>query len=277
MRGNAGQRVMGWLIAAFVAYAAVVALVFVFQRSLQYFPSTDARDAAERTGGLMQTVTYRTEDGLQLSAWFRPPRDGLPTLVRFHGNGGQHGDRAGSMQPYMARGYGVLLASYRGYGGNPGKPTEDGLYADGRAALAWLASQGIDDGEIVLYGESLGTGVAVQMATEHDIAGLVLEAPFTSAVDIGQAAYRWLPVRLLMWDRFDNLSKIGRVSMPLLLIHGEADRVIATRFGRRLFEAANEPKTAVFIPNGGHSDLDFHGIAETVLTFLGTLPGAGDG
>ncbi len=277
MRGKAGQRMMGWLIAAFLAYAAVVALVFVFQRSLQYFPSTDARDAAERTGGLMQTVSYRTEDGLQLSAWYRPPRDGLPTLVRFHGNGGQHGDRAGSMQPYMAGGYGVLLASYRGYGGNPGKPTEDGLYADGRAAMAWLATQGIGDGEIVLYGESLGTGVAVQLATEHTVAGLILEAPFTSAVDVGQAAYRWLPVRLLMWDRFDNLSKMGNVTVPLLLIHGEADRVISARYGRRLFEAANEPKTDLFIPGGGHSNLDFYGVAEKVLIFLGTLPGAGDG
>ena len=268
---------MGWLIAAFVAYAAIVALVFAFQLSLQYFPTTDVRDAAERTGGLMQTVTYRTEDGLEISAWFHPQQDGLPTLVRFHGNGGQHGDRAGSMQPYMARGYGVLLAGYRGYGGNPGRPTETGLYADGRAALAWLAGQGIEDREIVLYGESLGTGVAVQMATEHAVAGLILEAPFTSAVDIGQAAYRWLPVRLLMWDRFDNLSKVGQVAMPLLLIHGEADPVIAARFGRRLFDAANEPKTALFVSGGGHSDLDFYGIAETVLSFLGTLPVSGGG
>ncbi len=268
---------MGWLIAAFVAYLAVVALVFVFQRSLQYFPSTDARDAAERTGGLMQTVTYRTEDGLEIAGWFHPPRDGLPTLVRFHGNGGQHGDRAGAMQPYMARGYGVLLAGYRGYGGNPGKPTEDGLYADGRAALAWLAGQGIEAGSVVLYGESLGTGVAVQMATEHAVAGLVLEAPFTSAVDVGQAVYRWLPVRLLMWDRFDNASKIGRIAAPLLLMHGDADRVIPIHFGRRLFEAANEPKTALFVPGGGHSDLDFYGISEQVLTFLDTLSAAGDG
>ncbi len=265
---------MGWLITAAVAYAAVVALVFTFQRSLQYFPSTDSRDAAERTGGLMQTVRFRTEDGLEISAWYHPARDGLPTLVLFHGNGGQHGDRAGSMQPYMAQGYGVLLAGYRGYGGNPGKPTEDGLYADGRAALAWLAENGVGDDSVVLYGESLGSGVAVQMAVEHAVAGLVLEAPFTSAVDVGQAAYRWLPVRLLLWDRFDNISKIGDVDAPLLVIHGEQDRVVASRFGRRLFEAAGEPKTAEFIPGAGHNDLQFYGIAETVLSFLATLPGA---
>ncbi len=270
---------MGWLSAALLAYAAVVALVFIFQRNLQYFPSTDARDAASRTGGLMQTVSYSTEDGLEISAWFHPPRAELPTLVRFHGNGGQHGDRAGSMQPYMTRGYGVLLAGYRGYGGNPGKPTEPGLYADGRAALAWLAEQGIEAASVVLYGESLGSGVAVQMAAEHAVAGLVLEAPFTSAVDVGQAAYPWLPVRLLMWDRFDNQSKIGGIAAPLLLIHGEADPVVASRFGRRLFEAAAEPKTAWFIPGAGHSELDFYSISEKVLSFLDSLPkhAGGDG
>lgn len=265
---------MTWLFAALIGYGAIVAGVFAIQRSLQYFPSQLVQDADRMTGGLMRTVTYRTADGLDLSAWYHAPGDGLPTLVRFHGNAGQHGDRARSIRPYMERGYGVLLASYRGYGGNPGKPTEEGLYADARAALDWLAANGIDPGSIVLYGESLGSGVAVQMAAERPVAGLVLEAPFTSAVDVGQAAYRWLPVRLLMRDRFDNLDKIDEITAPLLLIHGEADRVVATRFGRRLFAAANEPKTALFVPQAGHNDLDFYGISETVLEFLAILPTA---
>lgn len=270
---------MAWLLAALIGYGAVVAAVFFLQRNLQYFPSRAAQNAERLTGDLMRTVGYRTADGLDLSAWYRPSSDGLPTLVRFHGNGGQHGDRARSMLPYMQRGYGVLLASYRGYGENPGSPTEEGLYADGRAALDWLETNGVRPGSIVLYGESLGSGVAVQMAAERAVAGLVLEAPFTSAVDVGQAAYRWLPVRLMMWDRFDNLAKIDEVSVPLLVVHGEVDRVIAIDFGRRLFDAANEPKSARFIPGAGHSDLDFNGIADTVLEFLSTLPGlpAGQG
>ncbi len=272
MSSGLGRRVMSWLLAALIGYGAVVAAVFVFQRNLQYFPSRIAQDAERLTGGLMQTATYRTADGLGLSAWYRPSSDGLPTLVMFHGNGGQHGDRARSMLSYMERGYGVLLASYRGYGENPGSPTEEGLYADARAALDWLASEGVGSGTVVLYGESLGSGVAVQMAAERSVAAIVLEAPFTSAVDVGQAAYRWLPVGLLMKDRFDNLSKIDEVSAPLLLMHGEADRVVATRFGRELFEAANGPKSARFIPGGGHNDLDRFGISETVLEFLATLP-----
>lgn len=270
---------MTWLLAALIGYGAIIAGVFVFQRNLLYFPARVALDAERQTGGLMRAVTYRTADGLDLSAWFHAPAAGLPTLVRFHGNAGQHGDRARSMLPYMERGYGVLLASYRGYGGNPGSPTEEGLYADGRAALDWLAGEGINPGSIVLYGESLGSGVAVQMAAERPVAGLVLQAAFTSAVDVGQAAYRWLPVRLLMRDRYENLHKIDEVTAPLLLIHGEADRVIATRFGRQLFAAANEPKTARFIPLAGHNDLDLYGIADMVLGFLATLgnlpPGRG--
>lgn len=262
---------MGWLFAALIGYGVAVALIFAFQRSLQYFPSQDARDAARQTGGVMRTVRYRTADGLELAAWYRAAENGLPTLVHFHGNGGQYADRAPLIRPYMERGYGVLLAGYRGYGGNPGRPTEEGFYADGRAALDWLSAEGIEAGSLVLYGESLGSGVAVQMAAERTAAGLVLEAPFTSAVDVGQSAYRWLPVGLLMWDRYDNLSKIGGVTEPLLLIHGEADRVVPTRFGRRLFEAANEPKTARFIPGAGHNDLHAYGAADTVLAFLANL------
>ena len=267
---------MTWVLTVLIVYGAIVAAVYAFQRNLQYFPSQVLQSAEEGTGGLMQTVTYRTGDGLDLQAWYRRPDDGLPTLVMFHGNGGQHGHRAPSMLPYMERGYGVLLAGYRGYGGNPGSPTEDGFYADGRAALDWLATGGTGPDAVVLYGESLGSGVAVQMAAERPVAGLMLQAPFTSAVDVGQVAYRWLPVRLLMRDRYDNLSKIKQVSVPLLVIHGDADRVVPTRFGRRLFEAANEPKTARFIPGAAHNDLEFHGISEIGLAFLATLrPGGG--
>lgn len=266
---------MGWLLAALIGYGLVVAGAFAGQRGLLYFPSQSAADPAQVTRGAMTAVIYRTADGLDLTSWFRAPAEGRPTLVHFQGNAGHIGDRAPLMQPYLDAGFGVLLAGYRGYGGNPGKPTEEGLYADGRAALDWLAARGIAADSVVLYGESLGSGVAVQMAVERPVAGLVLQAPFTSAVDVGQAAYRWLPVRLLMWDRFDSLAKIGRVSAPLLVIHGEADSIVPARFGRRLFDAAREPKTARFVSGAGHNDLYLHGIAGTVLDFLRNLPRVG--
>ncbi|MEE8271062.1 MAG: alpha/beta hydrolase [Alphaproteobacteria bacterium] len=264
---------MGWLAAALVGYGAVVAGAFVFQRGLLYFPSTVTPDPAVQVAGRMAAAHYRTVDGLDLTGWYRAAEDRRPTLVYFHGNAGHHGDRATLVGAYLDAGYGVLLAGYRGYGGNPGRPTEQGLYRDGRAALAWLAEHGVPAGDIVLYGESLGSGVAVQMAIEAEVRGVVLQAPFTSAVDVGQAAYRILPVRWLMWDRFDSLAKVGALDAPLLLIHGEADRVIPVRFGRRLYAAAPEPKEARFIAGGDHNDLHLFGITATVLDFLARLPG----
>ncbi len=219
----------------------------------------------------MLVVSYGTSDGLVLGGWYRPARAGLQTLVYFHGNAGHLGDRLILVQPYLDAGYGVLLAGYRGYGGNPGRPGEEGFYADGRAALAWLAANGVAPSRTVLFGESLGTGVAVQMAVEYRIAGLVLQSPFTSVVDVGQDKVPWLPVSLLMTDRFDSLSKISRITAPLLLIHGEADRVVPIHLGRRLFEAAPEPKTAQFVPGAGHNDLHRFGAGEAVLEFLGTF------
>ena len=260
-----------WLLLIPAGYGLIVAGMYGFQRRFQYFPSHFAQDAETVTGGLMRTARYRTSDSLDLTGWYFPPAPGRPTLVWFHGNGGQHGDRAPLTTAYMNEGYGVLIAGYRGYGTHPGSPSEQGLYADARAALEWLSAQGTTTDSIVIYGESLGTGVAVQMATEFPPRGLVLQAPFTSAVDVARAAYPWLPVGRLMHDRFDSLSKITRVRTPLLLIHGEQDAVIDVKLARRLFAAANEPKTAHFVPQATHNDLDAYGISEPVLAFLDSL------
>lgn len=227
----------------------------------------------ESAGGAgMSVVSYRTADGLTLSGWYRAARGDLPTLVYFHGSAGYHGGRARLVAPYLDAGYGVLLAGYRGYGDNPGWPSEAGLYEDGRAALDWLDGSGVAPDRTILYGESLGTGVAVQMAVERPMAGLVLQAPFTSTVDVGEDMVPWLPVSAMMTDRYDNLSKIGRISVPLLLIHGEADRIVPVRFGRRLFDAAPDPKTAHFVPEAGHNNLDQFAISDLVIAWLQSLP-----
>ena len=253
---------------AFIAYAILVAGCAVMQRSLMYFPDSNLPPPPEG----FQAVTATTSDRLELISWYRPALNGHPTLVYFQGNGGNISHRIYKTRPLFEAGYGLLLVGYRGYGGNPGKPTEGGLYEDARAALKFLKERKIPKEQLVLIGESLGSGVAVRMASETRVKGLILEAPYTSTVDVGQSAYFFLPVRLLMYDRFPSIELIDSIQSPLLLIHGEADSIIPIRFGRQLFEAAREPKEAHFITGAGHNDLFEHGLTDIELDFLERLP-----
>ena len=263
-----------WVVAVVLAYGGIVGLMCAFQRNLLYGPTPGQPERPAYGAEDMMIARYQTVDGLDLTGWYRPAAEGRATIVYFHGNGGHLGERVFKARPYMDRGYGMLLVGYRGYSGNPGRPTEVGLYSDGRAAIEWLAGQGVPAERIVLYGESLGSGVAVQMATEHPVAAAVLEAPFTSIADVGQRQYPFVPVDMLLVDRFDNLSKIDQLGAPLLVVHGERDRTVPPAFGRRLLAAAPEPKHGVFIPEAGHADLYEFNAVTHILEFLANqLPG----
>ena len=267
---------IAWLLrmsaTVLIGYIIAVGAVFFLQRNLMYFPSGALPIPAAAGVPEMEVVQFDTSDGLTLTSWYGRAAPGKPTIVLFHGNAGYIASRTFKARVMLDAGYGVLLAEYRGYGGNPGRADEDGLYADGRAALDYLASQGVDADHLVLYGESLGTGVAVQLASERALAGLILEAPFTSATDIAASVYWFLPVRLLLLDRFESLDKIKKVEVPVLVVHGERDRVIPVEHGKRLFAAANEPKHSVIYPQAGHVDLYNHGAGTAVLDFLARLP-----
>lgn len=250
-------------------YGELLGAAAAMQRSLIYFPDGVRPEPDRRVLPGIEVVTLDTADGLSLVAWHQAPRRlDLPTLVYFHGNAGHLGLRAAKLAPYLAAGYGGLLTSWRGFSGNPGRPSEAGLYEDGRAALAFLTARGIGPSRTVLYGESLGTGVAVQLATEIGPAAIVLEAPYTSIADIAAWRVPIAPVGPFVIDRFDSAAKIERVSAPLLIVHGEDDHTIPVRFGRRLHEAANQPKHGVFIRGAGHLDLYDHGMAGIALDFL---------
>jgi uncharacterized protein len=252
-----------------VGYAGIVGAMYAFQRNLMYFPDVSLADIARSVypGGVAVNVT--TADALTLAGWYwPPPQPGAPVVVVFHGNAGHHGHRTDKAVAFTQPGFGVFIAGYRGYGGNPGSPTEQGLYSDARAALDWLQAQGVAGGQIVLYGESLGSGVAVQMATERKVAAVVLESPYTSVADVAAERYPFVPVRPLTLDRYDSLSKIERINAPLLIIHGERDTVVPVKYGRRLFDAAREPKKAVFFPNAQHNDIFAAEAVRTVLQFL---------
>lgn len=255
-------------------YGLVVLLMYAGQRQLEYFPDTRP-PGAPRDSGVpeMREVTVKTDDGLSLVAWFAPPKkkDGR-IVVMFHGNGGNIAERAGKARNFLGRGYGVYMAEYRGYGGNAGSPTEEGLYRDARAGLKWLEGQGFSPAQFVIYGESIGTGVAVQMASEIKPNILILEAPFSSAAAVGQANYFWLPVAFLMKDKFDSIAKIGAISPALLIVHGDRDNIVPIRFSRDLFAAANDPKKFVTIGGGGHGDLYSRGAGPLIADWLDGQP-----
>jgi fermentation-respiration switch protein FrsA (DUF1100 family) len=222
----------------------------------------------------LRAVEITTGDGLRLLAWYLPAPADRPVVAYFHGNGGNLGYREARMMQFAAAGFGALFLEYRGYGGNPGSPTEDGLYIDARATLDFLSAQGVDPARLVLYGESLGTGVAVRMASERSVGALVLEAPFSSIADVAQQRYWFVPVRFLLKDKFDSMTRIGTVRAPILMLLGERDRIVPPQFGRALFAAAPEPKELWLAPDGGHEDLRHFGGLDAAVDFIRRkLPG----
>jgi fermentation-respiration switch protein FrsA (DUF1100 family) len=260
----------GFFGSVVVVYGLLVGSLFWFQRSLLYVPPGDRPNLAAAAISGLEAVAVETEDGLDLTHWYRPPTSpGGPVVVLFHGNAGHIGDRAAKYRPLFEAGFGVFLAEYRGYGGNPGSPTEEDLTADGRSVLAFLAARGVTPDRTVVYGESLGTGLAVKMAADRPVAGLVLEAPPGSIAEVAQAHYWYVPAKWLIWDKWNVIDLLVRVSAPLLVLHGEADRTVPVRFGRRVYEAATGEKAALFVPGGGHVNLyGYPGVTRRVIDFI---------
>jgi fermentation-respiration switch protein FrsA (DUF1100 family) len=251
-------------------YALAVLAAFLFQRSMLYFP--DPREIApDPAGPPMQVVRITTADHQTLVAWWLPPASGKPTLLYFGGNGDSLAGGAERWRLISKEGVGVLAVGYRGYSGSTGHPTEAGLTQDANAAYAWVAARYRPE-QVIIHGFSLGTGVAVRLAVDHPARALILEAPFTSAVDVAAWRYPWLPARLLTWDRYPSASRIAKIHIPLLVVHGDHDSVIPYAFGRRLYGLANAPKRFVTIPGGDHNTLVRDGLYDHVWAFLGLSP-----
>jgi uncharacterized protein len=255
------------LIGALVAFGGFVALMYVAQRSLMYFPDRQRTPPAAAGLPSAEEVVLDSESGERVIVWHVPPRDERPVLIYFHGNGGALRHRADRFRALAADGTGLVALSYRGYGGSTGSPSEAGLIADGEAAYRFAAAR-YPAQRIVLFGESLGTGVAVALAAEYPVGRLILQAPFTSAADVASLVYWFLPVRLLMKDPFYSDRRIAKVTVPVLVLHGARDRVVPIALGERLYALANEPKRFVRLPEGDHNDLDSHGVLAEVRRFL---------
>ncbi|HTK85234.1 MAG TPA: alpha/beta fold hydrolase [Patescibacteria group bacterium] len=264
------KKVKGLLFEIAFLYFGLLAFLYFYQRHMMYVPNVSRPEPAAYGCSDMAVVNVTTADGLTLYGWYKAPaKPDKPLLLMFHGNAGNIGTRNYKARFWLDHGYGVLMAEYRGYGGNAGNPTEQGLYQDGRAFLKWLFAQGFVPSQIVLKGESLGTGVATQMATENpNVRALVLESPFRSTSSVAKRRYFFVPVELLMKDRYENLSKIKTIKAPLLIVHGLLDTVVPYEEGKALFDAANEPKKLATIPDAGHNDLYMHGAGSEILEFL---------
>jgi fermentation-respiration switch protein FrsA (DUF1100 family) len=253
-----------------VLYLAGLVGLYVMQRPILYASQPGPR-APVLPGAQIEPVHLRTADGETLAGWYMAPQPGRPVIIFFDGNGGNDAVVTERWRRVAAEGCGLMTFRYRGYPGSTGRATEAGLHEDARAAYAFVAAR-VPADRIVLHGLSLGTGVAVRLAAERPARALILEAPYTSTVDVAEARFPIFPVRLLMLDQFESSRWIGRVHMPVLIVHGDRDGTIPFVFGQRLYALANTPKTFARIPGGGHNTLVRDGFYDHVWAFLGLPP-----
>jgi len=248
------------LMAAAIAYAAILLLVFLFQPRLVYFPQVDRElTTTPRATGLdYEEVSLHTADGVKLHGWWVPARDARGAVVMMHGNAGNISHRIGYLTMFNRLGYSMLLFDYRGYGKSGGSPSEEGTYRDAEAAWQHLTeARKLNPRDIVVLGESLGGGVATWLAAKYPPRALVLASTFTSVPDLGAQIYPWLPVRLLARIEYDSLHRIGQIQAPVLIAHSRDDDVIPFAHGQALFAAAREPKQFLELAGGHNSGFLF--------------------
>lgn len=261
------------LILLCTIYLVACLYMYVRQRKLLFLPEK-VEDFSPQTYGLdMEVIETETEDGLKLRHWLkRPPSKDAPLVVYFHGNASFIGTRKERAEALIELGYGVLLVEYRGYGANPGSPTEKGFVQDARSVLDFLRENDYHQ-NVILFGESIGSGVAVQIAADTDIPykAVILAVPFSSALDVAKQMYPYLPISLLMKDKFNSMDYIADIKAPLLVMHGTADNTIPVDLGMKLFDAAPEPKTLEIIDGARHSTIFDFELHKPVGAFVSSL------
>ncbi len=259
-------KIIGWVL---VVYLLISGFMYFMQQHMLYFP--DTHKPIPQAWGVpeMKPITLATKDGLTLTSWYKPSTDPhLPTFVYFHGNAGHIGSRGFLVKPLLSAGYGVLLVGYRGYGGNPGNPSEQGFYQDGSAAIKFLRKKNVPDKCIVIYGASIGSGVAVEIANRYPIGALILQAPFTSMTDVASFHYPYLPLRWLIRDRYTSIDKIDAIDAPLLIMHGKRDTVVPFKFGQALYAKAQQPKEFRQFTQANHNNIVNFNVMKDTIKFV---------
>jgi hypothetical protein len=261
--------VLKWLVVlAAVGYLGGLVVLFLAQRAF-IFPAPQTVRTSPAAAGFPEAEEHilTTADGAKVIIWHMPAKPGFAVILHFPGNGDYLAGLVGRFRNITADGTGLVALSYRGYAGSSGKPSEQGLLFDAAAAYGFTAARYATD-RIVVWGFSLGSGVAVALAAEQPVSKLILEAPYTSIIDVAAAAFPFVPVRWLIRDQFRSDQRIAHVKAPLLIMHGARDATIPIRFGERLFALAREPKQFVRFPEGGHTDLDNYGAIEAAQEFI---------
>ena len=243
------------ILALVFFYVLLLIIVFFFQGNLLYHPTTDnyLQNQAEREPAEIEKVKITTKDKINLIGWFYNRNlEEFKTILFFHGNAGSLENRTYKLNHFKNLNLNFLIIAWRGFNGNKGKPNEMGLYEDAKSAIKWLKAKGIKEKNIILYGESLGTGVAVEVAQNKNYAGVILESPFTSMVNMGKKYYPFFPVNLLLKDKFESYKKINNIFVPVLIMHGKVDKIVPYDMGKKMYELANEPKFFYSQEYGGH-------------------------
>ena len=252
-------------------YLFLVVGIFFYQRNLLYHPfennySTDLANFP------YEEVSIPVSNEINLKGWFHiKDLNNKKTLVFFHGNAGNLENRIYKLNLIKDFDINFLIIAYRGFSGNKGKPSEKGLYEDAKNTLNWLKQKNIKENQIIVYGESLGTGVSIELAQNKNFAGIILESPFTSMVDAGKFYYPYLPVSLLLKDRYETVKKLKNINSPILVMHGKKDKIVPFNMGKQVFEKAKEPKFSYFPDNDDHM-MDYNqDLLKTLSTFFKTI------
>ncbi len=235
-----------------IVYFSIILFVYFYQRSLLYHPSEN-NYLNDKINFNYKEIFIETDKNIKLKSWFiEKDLENSKTILLFHGNAGNLFNRVYKLNELNKLDLNILIISWRGFSGNEGRPTEKNLYHDANEAVKWLNNRGVNNKNIILYGESLGTGVATELGKRNTFGGIILESPFTSIAKAAKIYYPFLPINLLLKDRYDSIKKIQSITTPILIMHGKKDNIIPQNMGLELFEKANEPKFNYFPKNDDH-------------------------
>jgi len=234
-----------------IIYFLILVATYVFQRNLLYHPKENNYSGDPLSVSIEKTI-IKTEDNIELISWYHKKNNNYKTILFLHGNAGSLKNRIHKINHFKDMNVNFLLLSWRGFNGNKGSPTENGLYEDARSAIKWLKSKGVEEDHIIIYGESIGTAIATEIAQNKNFAGVILESPFTSMVDAGKNVYPYLPVSLLLKDKYESYKKIKNINCPILIMHGKVDNIVPFYMGKKMYELANQPKYSYFSEYDDH-------------------------